>query len=123
MADNSYSRRVGRAVQEAFLRQRIAPWGGMDFSGVNPPVDWDAIGKAAIAAMRAPTKEIIDAVSFESKRYDVEKCVDGTFMIVDGYRSAARREGLTAADEPQDIADDMNGKAAWEKGIDAALGE
>ena len=45
-------KRVGRAIEEAFLRQSIKPWGGMEFSGVNPPVYWVAIGSAAIVEMQ-----------------------------------------------------------------------
>ncbi len=39
---------VGEAVRIAFLRQRVAPWRGMDFSGVNPPIDWEEIGAVVL---------------------------------------------------------------------------
>lgn len=57
------------------------------------------------------TNEMIDRVSFEMKRYQLESHVDGTFFIQDGYTDAVVREELTAADEPMDIVDEMNARA------------
>ena len=56
--------------------------------------------------------EMIDRVSFEMQRYQLENHVNGTFFIQDGYTDAVVREGLTADDEPMDIVDDMNATAA-----------
>ena len=56
--------------------------------------------------------EFLQRVAFEMQRYDLEACTDGTSMIIDGYTSAKVREGLTAADEPLDIVDEMNARSA-----------
>ena len=56
--------------------------------------------------------EMIERVSFEMQRYCVEESVDGTFWIEDGYRNAIVRLGLTAHDEPQDVCDELNARAA-----------
>jgi hypothetical protein len=56
--------------------------------------------------------EMVDKVSFEMMRYQLEAHVNGTFFIQDGYTDAVVREGLTARDEPHDIVDDMNARAA-----------
>ena len=56
------SKRVGEAVREAFARQRIDPWRGMDFSGVNPPVDWEAIGAAAIRETFSAAFDVVPVV-------------------------------------------------------------
>jgi hypothetical protein len=79
--------------------------------------------RQVIESLREPSKMTVDAVAFEGARYNVEECTDGTFMVMDGYRDCVVRKGLIAADEPQDIADDMNGRAAWSGGIDSILKE
>jgi hypothetical protein len=56
--------------------------------------------------------EMVDRVAFEMARYEVVEMVDGTFAIEDGYRNVLVRKGLTAADEPMDMAADMNARAA-----------
>ena len=46
----SEARRVGRAILEAFRLQRVDPTGLGSLSGILPPLDWDAIGRAAMMA-------------------------------------------------------------------------
>lgn len=58
--------------------------------------------------------EIVDRVIYEANRYDVEPQTDGSFAIMDGYRDVIVRGALTADDEPHDICDAMNGRAAIE---------
>lgn len=69
--------------------------------------------KETLSMARAPKNEMVDRVSFEMQRYELEgPADDGSFFIVDGYRSVKVREGLTADDEPIDIVDGMNARAA-----------
>ena len=44
------ARRVGDAVLAEFRRQRVDPTGLGSLSGILPPLDWDAIGLAAVRA-------------------------------------------------------------------------
>ena len=55
---------------------------------------------------------MVDRVSFEMQRYQVEESLDGTFFIQDGYTDIVVKTGLTAEDDPHDICDRMNAKAA-----------
>ena len=55
------AKRVGAVVREEFLRQRVAPTYLTSLDGVAPPLDWSAIGRAAIAAMREPTEAMVSA--------------------------------------------------------------
>ncbi len=56
------AKRVEAAIVEELGRQRIAArsWGN-SFEGVNPPVRWDAVARAAIEAMREPTLAMAQA--------------------------------------------------------------
>lgn len=56
--------------------------------------------------------EFLRRVSKAMQTYSVERQTDGTFAIEDGYRCALVSTGLTAADEPSDICDEMNARAA-----------
>lgn len=58
--------------------------------------------------------ELIERVSFEMHRYQLEKSTEETFFIVDGYLDTIVRSGLTANDEPMDLCDEMNARAAIE---------
>ena len=42
--------RVGVAIHFEFLRQRVDPTGLSSLQGIVPPLDWNAIGEAAIRA-------------------------------------------------------------------------
>lgn len=52
--------RVEAAIIEELGRQKIAArsWGN-SFEGLNPPVRWDAVTRAAIEAMREPTESML----------------------------------------------------------------
>jgi hypothetical protein len=56
--------------------------------------------------------EMVERVSYEMNRFHVEEKLSGAFFIIDGYTDAVVRDDLTAADEPEDIADEMNARAA-----------
>ena len=43
--------KIGHAIRQAFLEQKINPWRGFTGEGVNPPVDWETIGEAAAKAV------------------------------------------------------------------------
>lgn len=100
--------RVARAIADA-MPETIA-----DFTGP---------ARAAIAAMREPTKQMIDAVSFNAGKYAAEPCTDGTWMIVDLHRSNPVRQGWTDPDAAYDLAGDLGAQDAINSMIDAALKE
>lgn len=52
-------KQVTEAIEEALLRQRISPSFGRDLSGINPPLDVEALAVAAIRAMREPTEDMM----------------------------------------------------------------
>jgi hypothetical protein len=56
--------------------------------------------------------EMVDRVAYAMGTYMVEEMADGTFAIMNGYRDTIVRADLTAADEPLDLCDDMNARAA-----------
>lgn len=119
--------RVKRELREQLTRARIVDVNGRDIvSSLGPiaiHIREDEAARNILAAMREPTKEMLEALSFEGHRFQMEECTDGTYMIIDGYRSARIRDGLTAADEPLDIEADMNAENAWECVVKAMLGE
>ena len=43
-------KRVAAAIRAEFLRQRVDPTGLSSLEGIAPPLDWNAIGEAAIHA-------------------------------------------------------------------------
>jgi len=53
--------RVTRAIEEALALQKISVSWGCDFTGVNPPLDVEALASAAIAALREPTEAMVSA--------------------------------------------------------------
>jgi hypothetical protein len=54
---------------------------------------------------------LVERVTYAMATYCLESHVDGTFFIQDRHGKVVR-ERLTAADEPNDIVDDMNARAA-----------
>ena len=55
---------------------------------------------------------MIDAVAYAMQTYCLEGHIDGSFFIQNGYTEEVVRTGLTAHDEPLDIVDEMNARAA-----------
>ena len=55
---------------------------------------------------------VIDAVAYAMQTYCLEEHTDGSFFIQNGYTEEVVRTGLTAGDEPTDIVDEMNARAA-----------
>jgi hypothetical protein len=77
----------------------------------------------AIEAMREPTEEMANAVSFHAGRYAAEVRINGTWSIVDLHRSHEVETGLTDPDVAHDRADNLGACEAIRAMIDAALGE
>ena len=72
----TYDERIEKvkvALREAFLRQKIDPWGGIDVSTVIPPFDWDAIARAADAmvlqCIEEPTEGMCIGAQFTAEPY------------------------------------------------------
>lgn len=57
--------------------------------------------------------EMVERVTYAMCTYQVEEHVNGTFWIQDRHGKIVR-EGLTGANEPHDICDEMNARAAIE---------
>jgi hypothetical protein len=84
---------VSRAITEAIALQNVDPFSISKFGGINPPMRWDEVARAAIEAMRELTPEMEAAAARER-------------MIGDG----GGRERSNFSDE-------------WDAAIDAALAE
>jgi hypothetical protein len=50
---------VARAITEAIALQRVDPFSAAKFSGVNPPIKWDRVARAAVEALREPNEAMI----------------------------------------------------------------
>jgi hypothetical protein len=50
---------VSRAITEAIALQNVDPFSISKFGGINPPMRWDEVARAAIEAMREPTPEML----------------------------------------------------------------
>jgi hypothetical protein len=81
-----------------------------------------ARARAAIKAMREPTNEMVDAVSFSSTRYQAEPLTKGGFLVVDLHRSNPITE-FASGDEATDFAEALGAREGFIAAIDAALNE
>ncbi len=54
------------------------------------------------------SKELLDAISFESTRHHHEEMCDGTWSVVDGYKSHRIEKGFAVNDDAFDRADVLN---------------